>query len=323
MLGQAACDRFAAARMATINLHRGNKPRLSKKRALAIAGGVLTLALMVSLSRSLIPKTDHVLAQNLFRGRVAKLSPSREEGEYTSVSQLIESVEPSIVQIETDCGMGSGFVLDDTGLIVTCNHCIENALSADVVFANGRRKPVLGTAKIARECDLAILVIEPSDSLVPLPLANKLPKKGEPIVALGSPAGLSFSQCEGSISGLRTVGELNKLRGDIRAARSPSLSPKTSLVQINAPTMPGNSGGPVVDLSGNVIGICSFGLIWHSQMYNFCISASEIRRVVTDLKIKVSPLWEPGYDPDTRTAIEELGRRANEPTTGVTKPFPN
>ena len=214
-------------------------------------------------------------------------------------------------------------MLDDTGLIVTCNHCIENALSADVVFANGRRKPVLGTAKIARECDLAILVIEPSDSLVPLPLANKLPKKGEPIVALGSPAGLSFSQCEGSISGLRTVGELNKLRGDIRAARSPSLSPKTSLVQINAPTMPGNSGGPVVDLSGNVIGICSFGLIWHSQMYNFCISASEIRRVVTDLKIKVSPLWEPGYDPDTRTAIEELGRRANEPTTGVTKPFPN
>jgi S1-C subfamily serine protease len=62
-------------------------------------------------------------------------------------------------------------------------------------------------------------------------------------------------------------------------------------VQITASMMPGNSGGPAADFSGNVIGISSFVVSWRGQMYEFCISASEIRRVVDELDGEISPLW--------------------------------
>jgi S1-C subfamily serine protease len=55
--------------------------------------------------------------------------------------------------------------------------------------------------------------------------------------------------------------------------------------------MPGNSGGPVVDFSGNVIGIASFLFNWRGQLLEFCISAEEIRKLVYNLDLKERPLW--------------------------------
>jgi putative serine protease PepD len=118
-----------------------------------------------------------------------------------SVAELIEAVEPSVVQVETRSGFGSGFVLDESGLIVTCRHCIDTAFEATVVFADGRRAPVTGIVIDSAKADIAVLAIEPIGPLVPLPLATRAPKKGEPIVSFGSPGGLSFSTSEGSVSG--------------------------------------------------------------------------------------------------------------------------
>jgi S1-C subfamily serine protease len=215
------------------------------------------------------------------RGRVAKLSTPRDESEFSSVTQLVEAVEPSVVKIESKDGIGSGFVLDPSGLIVTCHHCIDGASDAEIVFANGRRVPILRVVTIAPDRDLAIIEIRPRERLVPLPLAKRRPKKGEPIVALGSPAGLSFTVSEGSVSGLRTGAELSDLAGVFRNPRG--LSPDVTVVQITASTMPGSSGGPVVDFSGNVIGISSFGLNWDGQKYEFCIAAEEIHRLVAEM----------------------------------------
>ena len=72
-----------------------------------------------------------------------------------------------------------------------------------------------------------------------------------------------------------------------------SLAPKVSLVQVNAPIMPGNSGGPVVDFFGNVIGINSFCVYWHGQTYAFCIAASEIQRAASSLDKQPTPLYAP------------------------------
>ncbi|NJM41880.1 MAG: trypsin-like peptidase domain-containing protein, partial [Anaerolineae bacterium] len=91
------------------------------------------------------------------------------------------------------------------------------------------RLPIDEKILIAPECDLAVLVVKPSKPLVALPLAPKEPKKGEPIVAFGSPAGLSFSISEGSVSGLRTAGELDDLREPFQA--SIGLEPSTKLVR--------------------------------------------------------------------------------------------
>jgi putative serine protease PepD len=257
-----------------------------------VAGCLIGPVLLAAIAFSALGgrPTDISAAKNLQRGRVVKLAAPRSGFEFSSIAELIEAVEPSVVQIKTYAGLGSGFVLDRSGLIVTCNHCIENALVAEVVFSNGRRTAVRGLVKAARDRDLAVIAIEPSELLQPLALAERPPKKGDPIVAFGSPVGLSFSTSEGSVSGLRTGQELMDLGGVYRGTFD--LRPSVSLVQITASTMPGNSGGPVVDFSGNVIGISSFVVNWHGQVYEFCISAAEIQSLTEDLGDTITPLWD-------------------------------
>jgi S1-C subfamily serine protease len=221
------------------------------------------------------------------RGRVARLSEPRSEQEFRSVVDLVAAVEPSVVQIETNRGLGSGFVLDDTGLIVTCYHCIENATNAEVVFEDGRRTAVVGICRAEPMNDLAIVAIKPPWPIAALALATNSPKKGEPIVAFGSPAGLSFTVSEGSVSGLRSVRDLFDLdgpfRGTLRGEATAELALDVRLVQITSSTMPGNSGGPVVDFLGNVLGMSSFCIDWRGQIYEFCISADEIREAAAKL----------------------------------------
>jgi S1-C subfamily serine protease len=256
---------------------------------LAVAGLIVVGVFILALSRQ-----AGGAAEDLQRGRVARLSSPRTEFEFHSVTELVEAIEPSVVQIETNAGMGSGFVLDASGLVVTCHHCIENAFEAVVIFENGTRAPVIGVCKASPELDLAVISVRAPKPLVPLPLAGILPKKGAPVVAFGAPAGLSFTVSEGSVSGLRTGAELVDLHGpfhgSLRGDTEFSLSPKVWLVQITSSTMPGNSGGPVVDFLGNVVGISSFGLNWNGQMLEFCISAEEIRTLAADLDAEVTPL---------------------------------
>ena len=97
--------------------------------------------------------------------------------EFRSVTELVESIEPSVVQIETNNGLGSGFVLDETGLIVTCYHCIEDAHEAEVIFDDGRRATVIGVCKTAPELDLAIVSIQAPRRLAALPLVGQCQKR--------------------------------------------------------------------------------------------------------------------------------------------------
>jgi S1-C subfamily serine protease len=241
---------------------------------------------LVAVSASRMSR--HAAARNLQQWRVEKLASPQNGPAHASPVSLVEAVEPSVVHIESDTGFASGFVAHESGLVVTCYHCIEDATQASVVFASGRRMEVLGTARISPQHDLAVLVIASHPSLVPLPLADEQPKKGEPIVAFGSPAGLSFSVSEGSVSGMRSAETLARLPGAFR--RSMGLAAGTKLVQITASTMPGNSGGPVLNVAGNVVGVAAFVLRWEGQAYQFCIAAEEIRKVLSDLDMDVTPL---------------------------------
>jgi S1-C subfamily serine protease len=284
---RAVADRITAASIAAAVF----KPRRrgSRQRFVIIGGLLLALGTVLVLT-ALQPGrlSRHAAARNLQQWRVEKLAGAHNGPAHASAVTLVEAVEPSVVHIETNSGFASGFVAHESGLIVTCYHCIEEATRASVVFASGRRMEVLGTARIAPQHDLAVLVIRPHRSLVPLPLVDEEPKKGEPVVAFGSPAGLSFSISEGSVSGMRRAGTLARLPGEFR--RSVGLSSATKLVQISASVMPGNSGGPVVNVAGNVVGVCAFVLSWEGQSYQFCISAEDIRQVLSELDVEIRPL---------------------------------
>ncbi len=151
------------------------------------------------------------------------------------------------VQVRTGSGggSGSGFVFDDRGHIVTNNHVVAAAArggTVTVVGSDGRRltAEVVGTDPAS---DIAVLRVTPSAALRPLDLAAPgATRVGEPVLAVGSPLGLSGTVTAGIVSALdRQV----RLGG---AARQ-------NAVQTDASINPGNSGGPLVNVRGEVIGV--------------------------------------------------------------------
>jgi S1-C subfamily serine protease len=150
------------------------------------------------------------------------------------------------VQVRTGSGgaSGSGFVFDDRGHIVTNNHVVAGAAggSVSVVGSDGRRltAEVVGTDP---GTDIAVLRVTPSAALRPLDPADPAATRvGEPVLAVGSPLGLSGTVTAGIISALdRQV----RLGGTARQ----------TAVQTDASINPGNSGGPLVNARGEVVGV--------------------------------------------------------------------
>ena len=149
------------------------------------------------------------------------------------------------VQVRTAAGgaSGSGFVFDDRGHIVTNNHVVAAGRggSVSVVGADGRRRTadVIGTDP---GNDIAVLRVEPSGALRRLELADpRSTRVGEPVLAVGSPLGLS---------GTVTAGIVSALDRQVRLGDS-----RQTAVQTDASINPGNSGGPLVNARGEVIGV--------------------------------------------------------------------
>jgi S1-C subfamily serine protease len=155
---------------------------------------------------------------------------------------VVQKVAPSVVQIETSDGLGSGVVFDKQGHIVTNAHVVEGATQVQVTLANGRR--YLGRVVDAfAPNDLAVVKIA-APNLRPIQIARSSALKvGQFAIAVGNPLGLTSSVTFGIVSALnRTVSEGNNVT-----------IPDT--VQTSAPINPGNSGGALVDLQGRLIGI--------------------------------------------------------------------
>jgi regulator of sirC expression with transglutaminase-like and TPR domain len=131
--------------------------------------------------------------------------------------------------------LGAGFVVGD-GLIATNLHVIGEARPIRVQLADGRRHDVTAVHAIDRSLDLAIVRID-AKGLVPLELADsdKL-KQGEQVVALGNPQGLTHSVVAGVVSAVREI-------------------EGRPMIQLAIPLEPGNSGGPLLDLEGRVVGV--------------------------------------------------------------------
>lgn len=179
---------------------------------------------------------------------------------------LFKNVENSVVQITTKASvvnrniiingsplesqstkLGSGFVYDTQGHIITNNHVIADAQEVDVRFVDGNiySAKVIGTDPFN---DVAVLQITDDfseETLAPLPLANSADLEvGQQIVAIGNPFGLSNTMTTGIVS------QVGRLLPNRDAGYS-----IPSVIQTDAAINPGNSGGPMLNLEGQVIGI--------------------------------------------------------------------
>jgi putative serine protease PepD len=153
----------------------------------------------------------------------------------------------SVVSVEAGSASGSGFVISDSGHILTNNHVIAEAPgSVELVFGDGLRQvaEVVGTSPTY---DLAVLLVD-RDDLVPVVLGDSSDLAvGDPVLAIGSPLGL-----EGTV----TSGILSAVNRPVTAGGQDETAFINAL-QTDAAINPGNSGGPLVDGSGRVVGVTS------------------------------------------------------------------
>jgi putative serine protease PepD len=171
-------------------------------------------------------------------------------GQTGSLAGVARKVLPSVVMIETTGEEGSGFIVSG-GYIVTSNHVIAGMVpggSLRVVFENKRTSTatVIGTDPTT---DIAVLKPKVSGSLPALPLGNSGNLAvGDPVIAVGSPLGLT---------GTVTSGIVSALNRPVTATNGAGDSAFIGAIQTDAPINQGNSGGPLVNSAGQVIGVNS------------------------------------------------------------------
>jgi S1-C subfamily serine protease len=209
-----------------------------------------------------------------------------------SLSNLYQQVKSSVVVIQDlvpsynffgnligySQQQGSGFITDvnNQQVIVTNNHVIQDALNETVTFSNGDSYPatVLGSDSKA---DLAVLSISPMPSgLTPLTLvSSETLQVGDPVVAVGSPYGLSGTLTTGVISATgRTITEDSSTNQNGQTI--------ADIIQTSTAINPGNSGGPLLTYTGDVVGITTAG-ISNSQGLGFAIPSDTIIREISSL----------------------------------------
>jgi S1-C subfamily serine protease len=180
-----------------------------------------------------------------------------------TVHQVYERAAPAVVQITTTLApsedsfgggfstpsaraLGSGFVIDKDGHIVTNYHVVKDAEKIQVGFSN--RETVEATVVGSDPAtDLALLHVDmPAQAMAPLELADSdAVQVGAPVVAIGNPFGLERTVTAGIVSAVQ------------RAVTSPSGNAIDHVIQTDAPINHGNSGGPLLDSQGRVIGVNS------------------------------------------------------------------
>ena len=170
-------------------------------------------------------------------------SASDELNDWSSIPQVAQRVEPSIVTIETTEGLGSGVIFSADGDIATDAHVVGTSTSVTVAFADGKRET--GTVEATDAVtDLAAVKVKRT-GLPAATFQEPLPTLGDLSIAIGSPLGFTNSVTAGVVSGLG-----RSIPGS--ASQTQSL---VDLIQTDAAISPGNSGGALVDGKGRVIGL--------------------------------------------------------------------
>lgn len=193
-------------------------------------------------------------------------------GDALDVQGVLSVVSPSVVSIETNVetirgvfdGSGSGIVVDNSGLILTNAHVIEDADEVEVVFFDGTRAPAVVVSSIVSE-DVALIKAQGVTDTLPATLGtvDQL-LVGDQVLAIGNALGLGGDPTV-------TLGIVSAKNRQIDAGR---LSFE-NLLQTDAAINPGNSGGPLVNAAGEVIGI-NTAIIEGSQNVGFAIAIDSV-----------------------------------------------
>jgi S1-C subfamily serine protease len=173
--------------------------------------------------------------------------PENEKSLLPDFVAVVEKVGPSVVAIEAQSSRGTGWIIDSAGIIVTNNHVIENSETVFVYLYDGRSYEA-EWIQADSVSDLAVIKIN-ADNLQAAEIGNcTMLKIGEAVAAIGNALGFGISMKGGWVSGLDLSLDVDDLR-------------LSGLIETDAAVNPGNSGGPLVNMAGQVVGIISVKLI--------------------------------------------------------------
>ncbi|MGB5424328.1 MAG: DegQ family serine endoprotease, partial [Desulfobacterales bacterium] len=166
--------------------------------------------------------------------------------------------------------LGSGFIIDKEGFIVTNNHVVEGADEIKVRLADEREYEATVVGRDPKT-DLALIKIEGAKDLIPLPVGDSEAQEvGTWVVAIGSPFGLEQTVTAGIVSAKgRIIGS----------------GPYDDFIQTDASINPGNSGGPLINMNGEVIGI-NTAIVASGQGIGFAIPINMAKDIIAQLKSK-------------------------------------
>lgn len=209
-------------------------------------------------------KARRLLLLTLCAWAVASAAPAAD------LPDLIAAVKPAVVSViaydpgKALPGLGTGWLIAPDQ-IVTCRHVLAGVDRAEVRLSDGRFVRVAGLLAEDRNWDLALVRLETEvTDITPLKCAPALPREGESVLLIGGPLGLEWTSSVGIVSALREL---------------PTLGPA---LQHTAAISPGNSGGPVVNDAGEVIGVQTGTIatdnkvVAAGQGLNFAVAASHV-----------------------------------------------
>lgn len=222
------------------------------RRALPFALGVFAALLALLLYNQLTPHPHELTIQEVNNSVAQTLASATPPPAYSTI--VYQIIRPSLVLIQTKVpgvggkieeGLGSGVIVDDNGDILTSLHVIAKATDIQLLFYDGTQSGAQ-VVTTQPENDIAVLQADQLPAqLVPAVLGNpNAMRVGDQVYAVGNPFGLYSSMSAGVISGFdrsfKPPGSDQELQG---------------LIQIDAAVNPGNSGGPLLNRDGQVIGI--------------------------------------------------------------------
>jgi serine protease Do len=265
--------------------------------------GVLLVLLIALLLPSFIERVEYARVHGRMRAEVDVAREALDAGKITDLSKIsglvAKSVGPSVVHIDTvrvvngfgrneemaqffgspqqfqSEGQGSGVIVDTAGYIVTNNHVIDGANDITVSLSDGRKKPasLLGSDPLT---DLAVLRIDANELIAAEWGDSDKLEVGALVWAIGNPFGLDRSVTFGIIS-----------------AKAREAGPYQDFLQTDAAVNPGNSGGPLVNIDGKIIGITTAIVGTSYQGVSFSIPSNRAREVYERIKAtgKVARGW--------------------------------
>lgn len=178
-------------------------------------------------------------------------------------SEVISEVVKGVVSIGTDKSMGTGFVLTDSGYIVTNQHVVAGAKRIEVLTHD--RKVIVATL-IGEDVTRDVALLKVDATFESLELAEDLPTVGNKVIAIGNPLGLAFTVTEGIVSALNRKGP----------------NGQQEYIQTDVSLNPGNSGGPLINTQGQVVGMNNFK-VGNAESLGFALEGEVVKNVVNSL----------------------------------------